>query len=147
MTGNKYLFSNRDTSIQSKVKLGNDIKVCVKGKGMIVFNTRDGDTRTIDDGYYVPSLKWNLLSIGQLIEKKYRVFFNNNVCTIIDKYPSKQLIARVEMTKNRMFPLVMRNELTPSLNSYKTKNFDESWLWHLRYGHLYFGDLDLLQKK
>lgn len=41
----------------------------------------------------------------------------------------------------------MRNELTPSLNSYETKNFDESWLWHLRYGNLYFGDLYLLQKK
>jgi hypothetical protein len=27
------------------------------------------------------------------------------------------------------------------------KCLDESWLWHLRYGHLYFGGLDLLQKK
>ena len=51
------------------------------------------------------------------------------------------------MTKNRMFPLIMRNELSPSLNAYKTSNFDESWLWNLRYGHLYFGGLDLLQKK
>ena len=86
--------------------MGNDIKVCVKGKGMIVVYIRDGDRRTIDDVYYVPSLKCNLLSIGQLIEKKYRAFFKNNECTIIDKYPSKQLIARVEMTKNTRFPLM-----------------------------------------
>lgn len=141
------MFSNLDSSIQFEVKLGSSIKVCVKGKGVIVVYTRNGDRRTINYVYYVPSLKCNLLDIGQLIEKRYRVFFKNNVCTIIDKYPSKMLIARVEMTKNRMFPLIMRNELSPSLNGYKTNKLDESWLWHLRYGHLYFGGLDLLQKK
>ena len=81
------------------------------------------------------------------MEKEYRVFFKKNVCTIYDKYPSKQLIARVEMTKNRMFPLTMRNDLTNSLNAYKTKSLDQSWLWHLRYGHLHFGGLELLQNK
>ena len=86
--------------------------------------------------FYVPGLMCNLLSVGQLLEKEYRVFFKKNVCTIYDKNPSIYLIARVEMTKNRMFPLTMRNDLTNSLNAYKTKSLDQSWLWHLRYGHL-----------
>jgi hypothetical protein len=51
------------------------------------------------------------------------------------------------MTKNIIFSLIMRNDLTDSLNSYKAKGFDDSWLWHLIYGHLHFGGLDLLQKK
>lgn len=55
MTRNKDLFSNLDTSIKSEAKLGNDIKVCVKGKGMIVVYTRYGDRIKIDDVYYVPS--------------------------------------------------------------------------------------------
>jgi len=46
-----------------------------------------------------------------------------------------------------MFPLVMRNDLSGSLNSYKDGSLDESWLWHFRYGHLHFGGLDILQKK
>jgi len=53
---------------------------------VIVSYTRDGGRRKIDDVYYVPSLKCNLLSIVKLIEKMYRVFFKN---TIIDKYPRK----------------------------------------------------------
>jgi hypothetical protein len=51
------------------------------------------------------------------------------------------------MTKNRMFPLIMRNDLTESLNDYKAKGLDESWLWDLRYGHLHFGGIDSLKKK
>lgn len=145
MAGNKYLFFNLGTIIQFEVKLDNDNKVFVKGKWVIFVYTRDGDRRQIDDVYYVPSLKWNLLSIRQLIEKRYRVFFNNNVCTIIDKYTSQKLIARAKMTNNRRFPLIMTNEFSPSLNACKIKNFDESCLWHLRYG--YFGGLDLLEKK
>lgn len=110
ITRNKDLFFNLDTNTQSfEVKLVNDIKVCLKCKGRIIVYTRDGDRRTTDDVYYVPIMKCNLLRIGQLIEKMYRVLFKNNVCTIIDKYSSKQLIGRVEMTKNRMFPLIMRN--------------------------------------
>jgi hypothetical protein len=75
------------------------------------------------------------------------VFFKTKVCTIYDKYPSKQLIARIEMTNNMMFPLITRNDLTESLNAYKTKALDDSWLYHLIYGHLHFGGLDLMQKK
>ena len=51
------------------------------------------------------------------------------------------------MKKNRMFLLIMRNNLTNYLNSYKTKSLNQSRLWHLRHGHLHFGGLDLIQKK
>ena len=72
---------------------------------MIAVYAKDGKRRTIHDIYYVPSLMCNLLSVGQLLEKEYRVFFKKNVCTIYDKYPSKQLISRVDMKKNRIFPV------------------------------------------
>ena len=147
VTGNKELFSSLDTNIQSEVKLGNDCKVKVNGKGVIDVYVKNGEKRTIHDVYYVTGLMCNLLSVGQLLEKEYRVFFKNKVCTIYDKYPSTQLISKVKMTTNRMFLLTMRNYLTNSLNAYKTKSLDQSWLWHLRYGHLHFGGLDLLKKK
>jgi hypothetical protein len=46
-----------------------------------------------------------------------------------------------------MFPLVMKNDLSGSLNAYKAGSLDEFWLWHLKYGHLHFSGLNLLQKK
>ena len=56
-------------------------------------------------------MKCNLLSIGHLIQKRYNVFFEDNVCTIMDKPPRKQCIAKVRMTRNIMFPLNMRKDL------------------------------------
>jgi len=109
MTGNKDLFSSIDTSIQYEVKLGNDCKVTVSGKGVVPVYTKNNEKMNMYDVYFVPGLRCNLISVGQLLEKGYQVYFKNKVCTIFDKLPNKQLIARVEMTKNRMFPLIMRN--------------------------------------
>lgn len=63
MTGNIELFIRFDKSIQSKVKLGNDCKVSVNGKGVIVVYDINGERRTVDDVYYVHGLKYNLLSV------------------------------------------------------------------------------------
>ena len=91
MTGNKELFSSLDTSIQFEVKLGNDNKVKVNGKCVIVVYANNGERRTIHDVYHVPGLMCNLLSVGQLLEKEYGVFFKKKICTInYDKYPIKQ---------------------------------------------------------
>ena len=75
MTGNKELFSSLDTNIQSEVNLGNDCKVKVNGNSVIDVYAKDGKRRTIHNIYYVPGLMCNLLSVGKLLEKEYRVFF------------------------------------------------------------------------
>ena len=56
-------------------------------------------------------MKCNLLSIGNSIQKGYNIFFEDDVCTIMDIPPRKQIIAQVKMTRNRMFPLKMRADL------------------------------------
>ena len=57
MTGNKDLFSFIDNSIQCEVKLRNDCKVTVNGKGVVPVYTHDNQKRNIDDVYFVPGLK------------------------------------------------------------------------------------------
>ena len=99
-------------------------------------------------------MKCNLLSIRQLVQKGYNVFFEDDVCTIMDKPPSKQCIAEVKMTRNRMFPLRMRADLkneekiaAVAKEAIQSEPKDENWLWHLRFGHLNFGGLNLLNRK
>jgi hypothetical protein len=73
MTGNKNLFFSLDTNIQYELKLGNDCKVRVNGKDVILVYAKNDERRKVYDFYYVPGTKCNLLSVGQLIEKKYSV--------------------------------------------------------------------------
>ena len=99
-------------------------------------------------------MKCNLLSIGQLVQKWYNVVFEDDVCTIMDKPPSKQCISEVKMTRNRMFPLRMRADLkngkemaAVTQEVFQREIKDENWLWNLRFGHLNFGGLNLLHRK
>lgn len=108
MTGNIALFSMLYQSVKSQVTLGTDNKVSVMGKGEVKVLTKKGEKKTIADVYYVLGMKCNLISIGKLIQKGYNVFFVNDIFTIMDKTPSKQCIAEVKMTRNRMFPLRMK---------------------------------------
>ena len=99
--------------------------------------------KSISDVKFVPALKHNLISVGQLSQKGYRVIFEKNLCTIFDMPPSNMVIARVEMTNNRMFPLWMKSNMTDEVAASQ----DQKWIWHLRYGHLNLKGLSLPQKK
>ena len=59
----------------------------------------------MSDVYHVEGLKHNLLSIGQLIHKGYRVYIEYNYYVIKDIHPRNQLIEKVPMTSNHLFPL------------------------------------------
>jgi hypothetical protein len=117
------------------------------GKGAINVITKTGK-KIIPDVYFVPSLKHNLISVGQLTQKGYRVYFENNVCTTLDIPPSKMVIAKVGMTNNIMFPLHMKSEMMEKIGaSFKASSQDQAWVWHLRYGHINFKGLCLFQIK
>ena len=55
--------------------------------------------------YHVEGLKHNFLSIGQLVQKCYIVYMEDNHYVIKDIRPRNQLIEKVPMTSNRLFPL------------------------------------------
>jgi hypothetical protein len=108
MTRNLELFSSLDKSVQTKVTLGTNIQVIVLGKGSINILTKQGEKKVMPDVYYVAGLKHNLMSTGQLLQKGYRIYMEDNHCVILDRYPSNQLITRIQMTSNRMFPLTLK---------------------------------------
>ena len=62
------------------------------------------------------------------------------------KPPSERLIAKVEMTKNRIFPLSIRSANLPQSIAHTISSIDEYWLWYYRFGHLPFKILNLLHK-
>ena len=103
MIGNLNLFSSLDNSVQTNITLGNNVQVTVMGKGIVGILTKQGEHKYMPDVYHVEGLKHNLLSIGQLIQKGYRVYMEDNHCVIKEIHPSNQLIAKVPMTSNHFF--------------------------------------------
>ena len=66
---------------------------------------KQGESKYILNVYHVEGLKHNLLSIGQLIQKGYRVYIEDDHCVIKDKRSSDQLITKVLMTRTHLFTL------------------------------------------
>ena len=142
MCGEKESFSMLDESFADTVKFGDNSTVAVKGKGKVSINTKAGLTQSISDVLFVPDLKTNLLSVGQLQEKGYEVLIKDGICQVRDS--KLGLIAKAYMTSNRMFPLYLENM---KLTCMVAKQQELAWLWHYRFGHLHFGGLQKLQQK
>lgn len=142
MCGNKHLFKEIREVEDRHVSFGDASKIQVKGQGMVHYLQKGGTEGSIEDVYYVPDLKSNILSMGQLMEKGYSVFMKNRVLQLKDN--QGRLVARVEMTKNRMYKLNLRSVREKCL---QVNVEDKTSLWHLRFGHLHHGGLNKLAKK
>ncbi|KAI5392272.1 hypothetical protein KIW84_076886 [Lathyrus oleraceus] len=66
MCGHKHLFKEMRKIEDANVSFGDASKVKVEGKGTICYLQKDGLIGSIQDVYYVPNLKTNILSLGQL---------------------------------------------------------------------------------
>ncbi|XP_075087737.1 uncharacterized protein LOC107811669 [Nicotiana tabacum] len=82
MCGHKVAFSELDETFQDTVKFGDNSAVSVMGKGKVQVTTKDNSILTISNVFYVPALKTNLLSAGQLLEKVYELNIKGGVCQI-----------------------------------------------------------------
>ena len=85
--------------------MGNNGTLPVVGKGSIMVHTKQGEKKEIQNVYFSPGMKHNLMSIGQLIQNGYKVLMENDTCVIHENNGSKNLLVAVQMKKNKMFPL------------------------------------------
>ncbi|OIS98633.1 putative mitochondrial protein, partial [Nicotiana attenuata] len=121
MTNDETLFRELDRSATSKVKIGNGDYIAVKGKGTLAFETYSG-TKTISDVLYVPEIDQNLLSVGQLLQKGFKVIFENQKCLIKDV--KDQEVFRVKM-KEKSFTLDPKEEEQVAFQSLVSNTFFE----------------------
>jgi hypothetical protein len=134
MCGYKYMFTELKEIADGHVSFDDASKVHVEGEGNILIKLKDETQSFISSVYYVPKMKSNILSLGQLLERGYTIFMKDRSLYLCDK--NNRLIAQVEMTTNRMFKLNLVNIEATCL---KTCVEEKYWLWHLRFGHMNFG--------
>lgn len=103
--------------------------------GAVTFQCKNGEHRALTEVYYIPCLRSNIISLGQLEEGGCRGVLENGALTLFDA--EHQLLARVPR-KNRMYTLSLKLATPVCL---LTKADDEAWRWHERFGHLNFRSL------
>ncbi|GJX11382.1 retrovirus-related pol polyprotein from transposon TNT 1-94 [Tanacetum coccineum] len=124
MTGNKDLFSSYKPIDGGNVLFGSNTKSKIIGKGTISHNSL-----TINDVSHVENLSFNLLSIGQICDKKCNVLFSETGSKII----KNGITLGKGIRKNGLYIMKMGN--SPKDVLCLTSIDDTSTLWHRRLGH------------
>nr|GEX25765.1 ribonuclease H-like domain-containing protein [Tanacetum cinerariifolium] len=104
-----------------------------------------------DDVYFVKELKFNLISVSQMCDKKNSVVFIDTKCIILSpefKPPDEnQVLLRVPR-ENNMYNVDLKN-IIPSGDLtclFAKATLDESNLWHRKLGYINFKTMNKLEK-
>lgn len=99
MIGKKDIFSAPNSSYQSNIKMGDEKSLKVVAKGEMEVPTKKGNMK-VKDIYYASHLKHSFLSIGQMLEKDYKLIFEDKMF-----YKRRKLLTTIKILKNKLFPL------------------------------------------
>lgn len=78
MSGYRLFFFDLDETIKGMVKFGDDIHIEIKGKGSVRFLLKNGDRKVLNNVYFIPSLKSNIISLRQVREAGCEVHMKND---------------------------------------------------------------------
>lgn len=134
MTGNRESFSTLDETVKGKVRFGDGSYVKIVGKGSITLVSKTGEKRILKDIYYIPELKHNIITLGQVTEHGCEVIMKGD--SLLLKDPSGSLLMQVTRSSNRLYKTPMKICYPKCL---QIQGEDPTWTWHARLGHVSFG--------
>ncbi|KAI5323581.1 hypothetical protein L3X38_032653 [Prunus dulcis] len=143
MTGNNKLLIDINIDVTGKVQIPTGELLSITGMGTLVLNTSTG-TKYIREVMYLPGLKENMLSVGQMDEHGYYLVFGSSMCSIFYDSSLENLIMKVAMRKNRCYPLSLS---TNDFIALRAGVSHSTWIWHKRMGHLHLKGLNQLKEK
>nr|GEX78868.1 hypothetical protein [Tanacetum cinerariifolium] len=114
------------------------------GKGKIKTGKLD-----FEDVYFVKKLKFNLLSVSQMCDKKNKVLFIDTECLVLSpdfKLPYESQVLLSVPRENNMYNVNLKN-IVPSGDLtclFAKATIYESNLWHRRLGHINFKTINNL---
>jgi len=138
MTSRKDWFSSIDSAFSDEVKLGNNYTLNVVGKGTVKLLINEV-MHVVTDVFFVPELKNDLISVGQLLEKGLNIQMKQNKCEV---FQGETLIFETFMTTNRIFAIFGKSGV--SHNCFEASSMSTAHVWHSRYGHLSYSGLRTL---
>jgi transposase InsO family protein len=133
MTGNREKIVELDNTVHGRVRFGDGSAVEICGRGVILMKCLTGEHRVLSNVYFIPRLKNNIISLGQLEENGCKYTGEDGVLTLWDR--QRNVLARVPRTRNRMYILKIEQTEPVCLLGHAQ---EDAWIWHVRYGHINF---------
>lgn len=143
-----HMYSNEDLrnleeSIIGKVDLANKSSIDIKDKGTISLTSNfDGQIKNINinNVLHVSELRTNLLSVGKLCDKGFKVIFEIDGATVVDQDLKATL--KADRHKNGLYYLrTSLLEDNTELDDRTNAEFSSAEIWHRKMGHLNYHDL------
>lgn len=141
MSGNHDFFSSINEEVTGKVRFGDDSRVDIKGKGSVRFIFAGGAKKILNDVYYIPALRSNIISLGQATEVGCEVLMKDNTLMLFDR--SGHLMIETKRSQNRLYKVTLQ---TDSIKCMQTR-LTESSTWHARLGHVNTETMKLMINK
>ena len=85
MTGNRDALSSLDETVRGIVRFGDGSTVEIQGIGAVAVAGKNEEHRVLTEVYFIPSLKCNIISLGQLEEAGCRVEIDNGVMQVFER--------------------------------------------------------------
>ena len=142
MCGDRLFFYKLDETVTGKVRFGDDSRIDIKRKGSIWFVFDGGEKKILNNVYYIPGLRSNIISLGQATEFGCEVRMKDDTLTLFDKHGD--LMVRTARTTSRLYKVILNVDRIQCL---QLSAASESTLWHARLGHVNIETLRLMARK
>ncbi|RDX98797.1 hypothetical protein CR513_18245, partial [Mucuna pruriens] len=113
MTGNRDWLVDFNPNVTTSVRFADNSTNLVEGIG------KNGKTAFMHDVLYIPSMKNNLLSLGQLLEKGFTMVMQaNHIKNFDDK---QRLVLKAQLSRNRTFKVNLSTIAIQYLSTVNTR--------------------------
>jgi hypothetical protein len=142
MTGDEHVFAEISKKVSGTVRFGDGSLVDIQGRGTVMFSVDGGRHKALTNVYWIPRLKTNIVSIGQLDEIGCPTQVKDGMMTVRD--PNRKIIAQAPRLRNRLYVVHLKIERPICLAAHAD---EDAWVWHARFGHQGFDGLNKLATK
>jgi hypothetical protein len=141
MTGVHAVFSEIDLRVPSTVRFGDGSVTNIEGRGTILIKCKTGGHKALTGVYYIPCLRANIVSLGQMEEVGYKIVLESGFLKLWNH--AGTLAAKVKRGASRLYVLHLDVDRPVCLVA---QGMSPAWRWHSRYVHLNFHGLKWLSE-
>jgi hypothetical protein len=138
MTGDRDKFLTLRNERNGSVSFENDNSSKIIGEGTVRIGNKNKNAQNV---LLVEDMKHNLLSVSQMCDQGHKFTFDSQKCEI-RREGSRKLVSTTARTSNNIYVLSEIGNETCCLGKEC-----ESWLWHIRMGHMHFNNLVKFSKR